>query len=341
MNELVNKQLVFDCFAGNVTSLQRKLIDEWCLEPGNKELFYQWLEEWELSHLQYAADQQQALNRYHAYLFNGKVDEAKPNQEPLIANQPYTLGIRKNWLFWLVAASVAIVGLGVIFQQQLLNHTYTTAYGQTQAIKLPDGSQVTLNANSTLRVPRFGFGSQTRKVWLAGEAQFSVTHTKTNQRFVVTTDNHADVVVLGTEFTLFARPRGTKVALHRGKVELNYLQANLGVRRVIMKPGDRIELSQNGMTQVSKTTQPANDFIWQEHRYVFDQTSLREVTHLFRENFGMTIDITDPETAALTLSGAYPAQNADELLQIIAEALNVQIIRQDNKVLLAPKPNNQ
>ena len=173
------------------------------------------------------------------------------------------------------------------------------------------------------------------------EAQFSVTHTKTNQRFVVTTDNHADVVVLGTEFTLFARPRGTKVALHRGKVELNYLQANLGVRRVIMKPGDRIELSQNGMTQVSKTTQPANDFIWQEHRYVFDQTSLREVTHLFRENFGMTIDITDPETAALTLSGAYPAQNADELLQIIAEALNVQIIRQDNKVLLAPKPNNQ
>lgn len=337
MNELVNKQLIFDCFAGNVTSLQRKLIDEWCLVPQNEALYYQWLEEWESSHLQYIADQQSALDRYHNFLYGKPAISAQPDHDQTAARQA-TLISRRNWSIWTVAASVAIVALGFVFQQQLLNRTYTTAYGQMQVVTLPDGSQVTLNANSNLRVPRFGFGSQTRNVWLEGEAQFSVTHTKTNQRFVVTTDNHADVVVLGTEFTLFARPRGTKVILHRGKVALHYQQTGLGEQQVTMKPGDRVDLAQNGVAHLSKTTHPTNEVAWREHRYSFDQTSLREVTYLFRENFGITLEISDPETASLTLSGTYPAQNATELLKIIAEALNIQIIRQEDKMLLAPKP---
>jgi hypothetical protein len=46
----------------------------------------------------------------------------------------------------------------------------------------------------------------------------------------------------------------------------------------------------------------------------------------------MTHVITDPETALLTLS-----QSTNELLSIIAE-VNIQIIRQGNKVLLSPQP---
>lgn len=340
MNELINKQLIFDYFAGNVTAFQRQLIDEWCLDRSNRELFYLWLEEWELTHLQYIADEQKGLGQYHDFLFNPTSTDKSNHANPAFT-QSKRIGLHRSWLLWLVAASVAIIAVGLVFQQQLLNRTYSTEYGQTQTVALPDGSRVTLNANSTLRVPRFSFGNQTRQVWLSGEAQFSITHTQTNQLFVVKTENHADVVVLGTEFTLFARPRGTKIVLHRGKVALHYQSVGQGAKQVMMKPGERIDLNKNGVAQLSKTTQPASELAWKDHRYVFDQTSLREVTYLFQENFGMTIDITDPETAALTLSGAYPAQSADELLQIIAEALNIQIIRQNDKVLLAPKSYNQ
>lgn len=335
MQELVNKQLIFDSLSGKVTVLQRQLIDEWYRNPVNEELFYQWLEEWEQSHLQYVADQHGAVNRYHDFIADIRSKDGDVDQE-LVTAVP--TDSRRKWLLWPVAASIAII-LGIwSFQAQILNRTYSTEYGQTRVVSLPDGSQVTLNANSTLRVPRFGFGDKTREVWLEGEALFSVTHTASHQRFVVKTDNNADVVVLGTEFTLFARPRGTQVVLQRGKVEFHYQQAGQRVQQVTLKPGDLVDLKKNGGAKVRPTPQPANYAAWRDHRYVFDQTSMKEITYLFKENFGITLEISDPETAALTLSGAYPSQSADELLSIIAEALNIRITRQEGKVLLSLQP---
>jgi transmembrane sensor len=335
MNQLVNKQLIFDSFAGKATTLQRKLIDEWCEDPRHEELFYEWLEEWEQSHLQYVADQQSALTSYTNFLTSDRPTDVQTGEAIRMALPTPT---RRNWLLWAVAASVAIMVGSFTFRQQLLNQAYETAYGQTRVVQLEDGSQVTLNANSTLRVPRFGFGRETRQVWLDGEALFSVTHMANNQRFVVKTDNGADVVVLGTEFTLYARPRGTQVVLQRGKVELHYQQAGLGEQQVTLKPGDLVNLKRNGVARLKPIPQPANYAAWRDHRYVFEETSLKEITYLFQENFGMSLEISDPETAALTLSGAYPAQSADDLLSIIAEALNIRITRQGDKVLLAPQP---
>lgn len=335
MHELVNKQLIFDSFLGKVTVLQRQLIDEWYKIPGNEELFYEWLEEWERSNLQYVADQQVGINRYHDFIVNVRATSVTEDKE---LNGPASSRPARSWIVWTVAASIALVAGIWNFQHELLNRIYATDYGQTRIVQLSDGSQVTLNANSTLRVPRFGFGKKSREVWLEGEALFSVTHTKNHQRFVVKTDNNADVVVLGTEFTLFARPRGTQVVLQRGKVEFHYQQAGKGIQQVTLKPGEKVDLKKNGAASVEPTPQPANYAAWRDHRYVFDKTSLGEIAILFQENFGMKIQIPDPETAALTLSGAYPSQSADELLSIIAEALNIHITRQEDKVLLSLQP---
>ena len=99
---------------------------------------------------------------------------------------------------------------------------YKTAFGETRTVTLTDGSQVTLNANSSLRVPRFGFGKRTRDVTLLGEADFSIKHLPDDQRFVVQTDKNFEVVVLGTEFLVNTREKGTKVVLNKGKVRLLY-----------------------------------------------------------------------------------------------------------------------
>lgn len=335
MNQLVNKQLIFDSFAGKATTLQRKLIDEWCEDPRHEELFYEWLEEWEQSHLQYVAEEQPALIKYTHFLTRNHPADVQAREAIRVV---FPKSTNRHWLLWAVAASFTIIVGSFTFRQQLLNQTFETAYGQTRVVQLEDGSQVTLNANSTLRVPRFGFGRETRQVWLNGEALFSVTHLANNQRFVVKTNNGADVIVLGTEFTLYARDRGTQVVLQRGKVELHYQQAGQSERQITLKPGDLVNLKKNGVARLKPIPQPANYAAWKDHRYVFEQTSLKEITHLFQENFGISLEISDPETAALTLSGAYPAQSADELLTIIAEALNVQITRQGGKVLLAPQP---
>ncbi|MBC7922304.1 MAG: FecR domain-containing protein [Ferruginibacter sp.] len=349
MSERIDKPRLFDYFAGKATALERQQIDEWSGDPVHEEQFYEWLDEWEQSHRQYTADQPAALNRYHDFLFAAQSNAAQPSAAqpgPVPSARAPTRsigrlnrpgGIPPNGLGWAVVASVTVV-VGLFgFREQVLTRTYSTAYGETRTVTLPDGSGVVLNANSSLRMPRFGFGSHTRAVRLTGEALFSVTHTATNQRFVVKTDNGPLVVVLGTEFTVFARPRGTKVTLNRGRVEVHYRQPDRRTRQVTMKPGDLVTLTPKGEVRRQQNQQPSANPAWTDHRFVFDKTPLTEIVAMLDESYGLTVEIADAETGQLTLSGAYPARNADEMLCILAEVLNLTIIRQNDTVLLTPK----
>ncbi|MBC7570057.1 MAG: FecR domain-containing protein [Spirosoma sp.] len=347
MNEHINKQRLFDYFAGKSTALEKKQIDEWSREPSHTEQFYRWLDEWEQSHLQFTADQPVAFSRYHDFLYadqSGATNAALVEETPSRFMQPFS---GRTWLVWAIAASVILmVGL-FAFRELLLTRTYETAYGETRLVNLPDGSAVTLNSNSSLQIPRFGFGKQwpgnpwfgspTRQVVLVGEALFSVTHTATNQRFVVRITN-AEVVVLGTEFTVFARPRGTKVVLNRGKVEVHYQQTDRQPRQVTMKPGDLLTLTPEGELTHQQLQQPPASPAWTEHRFVFDKTQLTEIVAILAENYGLTAEIADAETGQMTISGAYSAQTADELLRIVAEVLNIDIDRQSDKLILTQKP---
>lgn len=341
MNEEITRQKLFDYFAGKATALEKKQIDEWSRDAAHREQFFDWLDEWEHAHLQYTSDQPTALDRYRNFLY---ADRPHPDYRPADSPvRPSGLFSRRSGLVWAIAASVAVVAVLLGFREQLITQTYTTAYGETRTLTLPDGSRVTLNANSSLRLPRFGFGNgrldnTNRTVRLTGEALFSVQHTPTAQRFVVETDNGPEVIVLGTEFTVFARPRGTRIVLNRGQVEVHYQQPDNQLRQVTMQPGDLVTLSPKGEIRRQGQLRPSARPAWADHRFVFNETPLTEVAAMLSENYGLSIDIADPQTGRLTLSGAYPAQTPDELVRIIAEVLNIRLYRQADKFILTPNP---
>ncbi|GAB3691483.1 FecR family protein [Spirosoma flavus] len=335
MNESINKQRLFDYFAGKATTLEKQQIDEWCRDPTNEEQFYNWLDEWEQSHLQYTANQPVALEKYHTFLV---ADQA--NNQFIAADSGKTsersrsLLNRLPWWGWAVAASLLIT-LGLVgFQEQVLNQTYTTAYGETQSLTLADGSKVVLNANSSIRVPRFGFGSHRRDVYLTGEANFSVMHTPDDQQFVVHTTKGVNVVVLGTEFTVFTRPRETKVVLAKGKVLVNYPTATQQIGQLMLKPGDLVTLDGRGRLKRSTTRQPGDFAAWQRNQFVFDHTTLRDVGQLLTENYGIHVQINGDTLSRQTLTGSFHAENADELLQAISEILGINVVRHNDQVVL-------
>ncbi len=330
MEPEVNKNLIFNYFGRSASPLQRELIGQWLREKKNEELYYEWLEEWENSHPQYLAPTEAAHQRYTAFMAaNPHTDEA-PEAYPMPLNpQP------SHWTRWLVAASVLfLLGLsGLVFQNQLQYRTYETAFGETRSLQLSDGSAVILNANSTLKVPRWGFGSRTREVVLTGEANFSVTHTTDNKRFVVKTKNNFEVVVLGTEFTVFARTRGARVTLNKGQVRFRY-QAGTTCKQVTMKPGELVTLDPQNRIALKKVRAVQHHPTWSEKRFVFDETPLREVAYLLEENYGLQVKIKGPDLADRVLMGSFRADNVDQLLQSISELLDINVIRQGDSVQL-------
>jgi ferric-dicitrate binding protein FerR (iron transport regulator) len=334
MHSQVTKDILFDYFAGRATALQIEMIEEWVKLPANENFFYECLNEWELTHPQYIANVDAAVEKYRHFLFHSTKESQKVIFQPKVGKKAVFRGMGK---YWLVAACLFILmALGTwFFKDTLVYKTYSTAFGEKHTVQLSDGSKVTLNANSSLKVPRFGFGNTTREVSLYGEAIFSIAHTPHHQQFVVHTRPDFKIVVLGTEFSVFARPRATKVALSKGKVQVHYQSDKQQTNQLTMKPGELVSLDEQGELALKKVQRPENYAAWKNNRFVFEKTSLQEIAAILQENYGLNLSIRGETLASQTLTGSFQASSADELLQAISEILSINVIRQDREVTLS------
>ncbi len=338
MRTEINKELIFDHFARKTSPIQRKEIEKWLTVKEHEEQYYHWLEEWEGAHLQYVAETEEAAGKFVGFLTTYQHPTEAAGEESLAGETEGLRGRsrRKYYRVMFSAASVVLVAFlsAWLFRDRLFFETYRTAYGEVATYRLSDGSTVKLNTNSLLRVPRWGFGKASREVYLEGDASFTVTHTHDHKRFVVRTPKELEVVVLGTEFTMYAREQFSRVILKSGKIQLLYKEDRQS-REMTMKPGDLVTFGKTNRMEL-KTTQQAQVYSeWEQRRFVFEETSLEEVAYLLQENYGLTFEISGEGLGGRMLMGSFRAENVDELLQSIAELLDIRVQRQGNHVKLS------
>ncbi len=316
MSQSIHKKILFDFFDGKATAIQRKHVEEWLRDSANEAFFFQCLDEWESLHPQYIPNASPALERFVALTKNA--ENQLVEQIPETEFEPTRS--RRTWVWGIAASVVLLLSSGFLFQKNLFYESYRTGYAQTKSLYLADSTQVSLNANSTLWVPRWGFDDK-REVLLEGEGEFKVTHTIDNKRFVVKTDREFNVEVLGTEFVVFARPRGNKVVLNKGKVEVHYQQKQLTLR-----PGDVLSLPANAVRpQLTKAAQPERQATWKNHQFYFDDAPLAEVRHTIEEHFGLRVTIADSGMNDRRLSGYFKASSAQEIADILSALLGTPV----------------
>jgi ferric-dicitrate binding protein FerR (iron transport regulator) len=332
MNQQIPHNVLIAFFEGRSTPLESKLIEEWLSVPENEEQFYQHLDKWESQHPQYRPNSELALEKHWELIavesFPQPVGEAVPRRNKF-----------RYW--WPIAASLVLIMVTAAFllRKLIVYQSYSTNYGQTQSVLLSEGTRVTLNANSTLWVPRWGFGSGQRQVLLEGEAEFKVAHTFDHQHFLVKTASDFEVEVLGTEFVVYTRQHGSHVLLNQGKVQVNYGSG----RKMYLKPGELLQLGANAQAkipQVTRVKRPQQYTAWKQHQFYFDNTPLSEVVVLIREQFGVNIVIADSVTADRRIAGVFKADNANELLTAITTLLDLQIVNKDNFLSLQVTNSN-
>jgi transmembrane sensor len=146
----------------------------------------------------------------------------------------------------------------------------------------------------------------------------------------VQTPDQLEVQVLGTEFMVFSRGRGSKVVLTKGSVQLRQT-ANPATAPVTIAPGDVATLTTNGRL-VLKHHQPVAPFAaWKEHRFVFENTSLVEISRQLNDQFGVRITLSDSTLAQRTLGGTFRAETAADILQVLTDLLDVRVQRTGNQ----------
>jgi transmembrane sensor len=240
---------------------------------------------------------------------------------------------------WAMAASLAgVIALGAgLWLWNQRDIVYETAYGKTQIVELPDGSKVTLNANSNIRIKNTWDAQNPREVWLNGEAFFQVTHQENNQKFVVHTQDQVDVEVLGTEFDVLKRENDTEVFLKSGKVRLTAPQES-GNQEIIMKPGE-LAIFKNKHLEIQKAIpkDTVKAIEWTKNRLVFDNITVAEMIVRIREMYGLEVEVSDKGLLYKRIWGTAPIDDVDVLFLGLSKTFDWQINRQDKKVFISKR----
>lgn len=172
---------------------------------------------------------------------------------------------------------------------------YATALGEVRQVRLADGSTVTLDAQSAVRV---SFDGKVRNVWLdAGRARFQVAHDKAHP-FVVTARGRS-VTALGTVFDVELVPQAVSVTLMQGKVAVR-----APAHEVMLAPGQRVVAADDGAwtRQAVEGEEAAG---WPAGRLVFDNRPLRDVASEMNRYSQRKLTLADPTVAATPISGVF------------------------------------
>jgi ferric-dicitrate binding protein FerR (iron transport regulator) len=158
-------------------------------------------------------------------------------------------------------------------------NTLSTARGETYKVQLPDGTQVWLNASSTIRYAASFKGRAQRYIELEGEAYFDVAKDK-NHPFVVKTSTQ-EVEVLGTRFNInsYADEVAVNTTLLEGTVQINYQD-----KKTLLHPGQQANLSVAGTLQINMVdTDPI--ISWINNEFMFDgddiETVMRKISRWY------------------------------------------------------------
>ena len=226
--------------------------------------------------------------------------------------------------FLKVAASLLLVGGLAWLVSQLASEPevqmleWSTNSQMPEQRQLPDGSVVTLNANSSLRYPeQFG---KSREVVLEGEAFFEVKRDE-KQPFRVAAGN-VTTEVLGTAFNLKWDQRGQTVELEvtEGKVAFSSFQAELS-ERIFVSAGEQAVY--HGTTNTIERFEVFNPNLisWKTKKLVFSNTTVSKVLEDASGYFDVTFIVDNESINNCKFSGTLDNPELEDFLKALEYVL--------------------
>jgi ferric-dicitrate binding protein FerR (iron transport regulator) len=140
-----------------------------------------------------------------------------------------------------------VYGPGRNENNEIVYNTITTPNGRQFQVTLPDGTQVWLNAASSIRYPT-AFDGKHRNVDITGEVYFEVTQ-NAQIPFQVTVLNNVRIEVLGTHFNVnaYGNEEPQHTTLLEGVVKVVSLKEHASDhyrKGIVLRPGQQLQLSE-------------------------------------------------------------------------------------------------
>ncbi len=238
--------------------------------------------------------------------------------------QPVNNKRRLLWT-WGITAAAAIAFLFWINSLTTTNKIHAQA-GEQKVIVLPEESNVTLNAGSTISYRDKSF-EKDRILRLEGEAFFKV---KPGSTFTVETD-YGTVTVLGTSFNVLSRNGRFEVHCYSGKVKVE----NSKKEQLVITAGEKSNQNKGENTLHRSTFTPTSAApAWTVGRFSFENQPLSEVIEELERQYAITVSL-EAGLGDLKYTGVFETGDLEKALYLITWPLHLKSSTKGKEVTIS------
>ncbi|WP_342806412.1 FecR domain-containing protein [Alteromonas sp. M12] len=222
--------------------------------------------------------------------------------------------------------------------QNQLPSTYRTAIGEISSVGLADGSTISLNTNTQIKVE---FNEEQRELWLqTGEAFFDIAKDP-SRPFLIHTGTKT-VRVVGTKFNIKLSQAGFDIAVAEGVVAVEESASSTDKQaeksqQVFLEAGAIASFNDSNAIIAKKnevTVEKAQS--WRTGYLRFDDERLEKVIASFNRYRSKKIEI-DQKLANLRISGVFKLSDGDAILTALEATLPIEAQIEKERIILLKK----
>lgn len=222
------------------------------------------------------------------------------------------------------------VGIYKIAEQRSYNTLQTTS--APESFSLPDGTHITVNANSRVQYKKNFVSQNARKIKMQGQGHFAVARDDKHP-FIIEAEDIC-IEVLGTTFYVnaIASENTVEVLLESGSVRV--YRTDQEKEKYVLASGEKIVYSKQSKKFISSADLDVNSIAWHTRHFVFEGEKLEKVVEYLNHSYHTQIIIQSPAIRQCRLTATFSKQTLDAILHVISNSLDIGVKKSDNTIIL-------
>jgi len=204
--------------------------------------------------------------------------------------------------------------------------------GQRVTYKLPDGTNVKLNAGSYIKFPKT-FNGNKREVVLEGEAYFDVSHNPSKPFYIHT--GELCTKVLGTSFNINYKKQLNilEVAVETGLVSVLNTENHNNQQGLLLKP-EQMAIIEKDKKPVKTRFDYQAIFGWKNGLLILEESALPEIFEKLEKWYGLEFIYPEDIKHVAYSGGKFDNKPLKEVLDGLSYSLKFNYSIQNNKVMI-------
>jgi ferric-dicitrate binding protein FerR (iron transport regulator) len=354
------EHIILNYLKGTISKEEQIRLKAWTAESTDNQLLFDQMREIWLVSMQ--SDQQFSFDYKKAFAsFKDKTTEKPQEKKQKSFSLSYQLVAAVALIF--IVSGFFLFYLGTIQPKEevLAYQEIVVPYGARSNVRLPDGSDVVLNAGTTLRY-NTGFAKKNRDLWLDGEGFFDVH--KLEIPFVVHSGT-VQIKALGTAFNVraYSSEKRIETTLVEGKLAINEIDAiNKSKREVILLPNQKLviskrqdEASEETITKDSASMDehikkpksivkyekidPTPDISWKDNEWMIYRENLADLSKRMERRYDIHVIFEDDQLKSFRYTGTLLNESLEQVLRAMTLVSPIHYKVEGKNVVFSVNPN--